>query len=62
MVSIFGALFTTWSKATSEKLNVMNSIIGRSPTMAAPIPIPAKPFSLMGVSIILAGPKRSSNP
>jgi uncharacterized metal-binding protein len=34
-MNMFGALFTTWSKATSEKLNVMNSIIGRSPTIAA---------------------------
>src|SRR5205814_8833409 len=36
----------------------MNSIIGRKPTMAAPTPSPAKPFSLIGVSIIRFGPKR----
>ena len=62
IVSMFGALFTTWSKATNEKLKVMNSMIGRSPTIAAPTPMPAKPFSLIGVSMIRFGPKRSSKP
>ncbi len=61
-MNMFGALFTTWSKATSEKLNVMNSIIGRSPTIAAPMPKPANPFSLIGVSMMRLGPKRCSNP
>ena len=28
MVSMLGALFTSWSKATNEKLKVMNSTIG----------------------------------
>ena len=54
---MFGALFTTWSKATKEKLKVMNSMIGRSPTMAAPTPMPANPFSLIGVSMIRLGPE-----
>jgi len=62
MVSMLGALFTIWSNATNEKLKVMNSTIGRSPTMAAPMPRPAKPFSLIGVSMIRSAPKRSSNP
>jgi len=35
-----------------EKLKVMNSIIGHSPVIAAPMPMPAKPSSAMGVSIV----------
>ena len=31
-------------------------------TIAAPTPMPAKPFSLIGVSMIRFGPKRSSKP
>ena len=45
------AEFTIASIATSEKLNVMSSTIGRRPAMAAPTPSPQKPFSLIGVSI-----------
>src|SRR5207253_2230230 len=45
-----------------EKLKVMNSMIGRNPTTAAPMPSPAKPFSLIGVSTIRFGPNRSSSP
>src|ERR1044072_5279438 len=33
----------------------MNSMIGRSPTIAAPTPRPANPFSLIGVSILRCG-------
>ena len=33
----FAALFRIWSNATAEKFHVMNSMIGRSPTIAAPI-------------------------
>ena len=62
MVSMFGALLTIWSNATSENENVMNSMIGRSPTIAAPMPSPAKPASAMGVSITRLGPNFSSNP
>jgi hypothetical protein len=39
----------------------MNSIIGRSPTIAAPMPKPANPFSLIGVSMMRLGPKRCSS-
>jgi len=52
----------SWSIAVSEKFQVMNSMIGRSPTMAAPMPIPAKPVSAIGVSITRRSPKRSSMP
>ncbi len=51
-----------WSKATREKLKLMNSTIGRRPVMAAPTPSPAKDSSEMGVSTTRMGPKRSSMP
>ena len=56
------AQLTREGKLTNEKLKVMNSMIGRNPTMAAPTPRPANPFSEIGVSIIRLGPKRSSKP
>ena len=59
---MFGALLTIWSNATSENENVMNSMMGRSPTIAAPTPNPANPASAMGVSMTRLGPKRSSKP
>ena len=59
---IFAAEFITWSIATSEKLNVMNSMMGLKPFMAAPTPIPANPNSAIGVSIILLSPNSSSIP
>src|SRR5450631_723653 len=59
---ICAALLTIWSKATSEKLQVMNSITGRNPHMAAPTPKPEKPFSLIGVSMIRLGPNRFNRP
>ena len=40
----------------------MNSTIGRSPIMAAPMLRPAKPDSEMGVSMIRLGPNWSSIP
>ena len=40
-----------WSIACMAKFQVMNSTIGRSPAMAAPTPMPAKPCSVIGVSI-----------
>ncbi len=52
----------SWSMAVSEKFQVMNSMIGRSPIMAAPMPTPAKPVSAIGVSITRASPKRASMP
>ena len=56
MLSILAAPLIIWSIATSEKLNVMNSMMGRKPFMAAPIPMPAKPNSLIGVSITRFAP------
>src|SRR5438874_2465939 len=38
----------------------MNSIMGRVPDIAAPTPKPAKPASVMGVSITLSRPNLSS--
>jgi hypothetical protein len=51
-----------WSMATKEKLNVMNSTMGRKPFMAAPTEIPAKPSSAMGVSNTRFGPNSSNMP
>ena len=34
----------------------MNSMIGRSPTIAAPMPTPAKPLSAIGVSMTRCSP------
>lgn len=42
--------------ACIEKLNVINSQIGLSPAIAAPTAIPAKPISVIGVSIIRLSP------
>ncbi len=40
-----------WSIACMAKLKVMNSTIGFRPAMAAPTPTPAKPCSVIGVSM-----------
>jgi hypothetical protein len=40
----------------------MNSMIGRSPTIAAPTPMPAKPISAIGVSTTRRSLKRWSRP
>ena len=40
----------------------MNSIIGLSPPKAAPTPSPAKPCSVIGVSITLFSPNSSRRP
>src|SRR6478735_7184550 len=53
------AELTIWSIASSEKLIVMSSTTGRSPTMAAPTPAPTIVFSEIGVSrtrIVLVPP------
>lgn len=42
--------------ACIEKLNVMNSQIGRRPAIAAPTAIPANPISVIGVSITRLSP------
>ena len=62
MLLILAAEFMTWSMATNEKLKVMNSQIGRSPFIAAPTAIPAKPSSAMGVSITLFSPNSANMP
>lgn len=45
-----------------EKLNVMNSQIGRRPAIAAPTAIPAKPISVIGVSMTRLSPYFFHNP
>ena len=44
-----------WSIACIAKLKVMNSMTGLSPPIAAPVPMPAKPYSVIGVSITRFG-------
>jgi len=56
------AAFTTWSSASRAKFQVMNSMIGRSPTIAAPTPTPAKPSSVIGVSTTRISPNSCSSP
>ena len=51
-----------WSMACSAKLKVMNSTIGFSPAKAAPTASPAKPCSVIGVSITRRAPNSSSRP
>ena len=48
--------------ARSAKFQVMNSMTGRSPTMAAPTPTPAKPSSVIGVSTTRIGPELVEQP
>lgn len=48
--------------ACMEKLKVMNSQIGRSLWKAAPIAMPAKPASVIGVSITRLSPYFSQRP
>ena len=59
---MLAALLTIWSMATRLKLKVMNSMIGRRPTIAAPMPMPENPSSEIGVSMIRRGPNRLSIP
>jgi hypothetical protein len=40
----------------------MNSMTGRSPTIAAPTPIPAKPSSVIGVSTTRISPNSWRSP
>ena len=56
------AVLTIWSSASSEKLTVMISTIGRMPPSAAPMPAPTKPDSDSGVSRMRSGPNSSSSP
>ena len=48
--------------ASSAKFHVMNSMIGRSPTIAAPTPMPANPSSVIGVSTTRIGPNSARSP
>ena len=59
---MLAALLTIWSIATRLKLKVMNSMIGRSPTIAAPMPMPENPSSEIGVSMTRRSPNRLSIP
>ena len=53
---------TIWSIASSEKLIVISSTIGRSPVIAAPTPTPTIVFSEIGVSRTRFSPNSSSRP
>ena len=53
---------TIWSMASSEKLIVISSTIGRSPVIAAPTPMPTSVFSEIGVSRTRFSPNSSSSP
>ena len=56
------AWLTIWSIASSEKFTVISSTTGRSPTIAAPTPIPTIVFSEIGVSRTRFSPNSSSRP
>ena len=45
-----------------EKLNVIISMTGRSPSMAAPIPTPVNPDSQIGVSTMRLSPNSLRSP
>ena len=62
MAWIFAAWLTIWSIASMEKLIVMISTTGRSPSIAAPIAAPTKPSSAIGVSRTRSGPNSVSSP
>ena len=62
MYSVLAAELITWSIACMAKLKVMNSTIGFSPVSAAPTAMPAKPCSVIGVSITRLAPNSSSRP
>ena len=62
MYSVFAAELMIWSIACMAKLNVMNSTIGFSPAIAAPMPTPAKPCSVIGVSITRLAPNSCNSP
>ena len=62
MYSVLAAELMIWSIACMAKFQVMNSTIGLSPANAAPTPSPAKPCSVIGVSITRLAPNSSSSP
>ena len=62
MYSVLAAELMIWSIACMAKLKVMNSTIGFKPDIAAPTPMPAKPCSVIGVSITRRAPNSCSSP
>mmetsp|Transcript_20269 Transcript_20269/g.71676 ORF Transcript_20269/g.71676 Transcript_20269/m.71676 type:complete len:242 (-) Transcript_20269:225-950(-) len=62
MYSVLAAELTIWSMACMLKFHVMNSMMGRRPACAAPTPRPAKPISVMGVSMTRSPPNLSNSP
>ncbi len=56
------ALFTIWSSASRLKFTVISSTIGRSPPIAAPIPMPTNASSESGVSRTRSGPNSARKP
>ena len=62
MYSVLAAELMIWSIACMAKLKVMNSTIGFRPAIAAPTPMPAKPCSVIGVSITRLAPNSCSSP
>ncbi len=62
MYSVLAAELMIWSTACMAKFQVMNSTIGFRPANAAPTPMPAKPCSVIGVSMMRFGPNSSSRP
>ena len=62
MYNVLAAELMIWSIACMAKLNVMNSTMGRNPSIAAPTAMPTKPCSVIGVSMTRRGPNSSSIP
>jgi hypothetical protein len=62
MYSVLAAELMIWSIACMAKLKVMNSTIGFSRPSPAPTPTPAKPCSVIGVSITRLAPNSCSRP
>ena len=60
MYSVLAAELMIWSIACMAKFQVMNSTIGFRPASAAPTPMPAKPCSVIGVSITRLSPNSCS--
>lgn len=62
MYSIFAAPLMIWSIASIEKFQVIISMTGRNPTIAAPTPTPANPSSVIGVSMTRRSPNSWRRP
>ena len=59
---LYVAELIMWSIACMPKFHVMNSTIGFKPLKAEPTAIPAKPCSVIGVSITRFSPNSSNRP